>query len=456
MSDGIIQLSALCAMLPGAQLFGAGGTAVSAVSTDARTVGSGELFIGLKGARFDGTDFAAQAAQRGAAAVMASRHLPDVPVPQIVVDDVARAFCESAAAWRQQFRIPVISVSGSNGKTTTTTLLGEIMKYHSKCGTEPLTEDVFVVGNIGTPYTLSADKTSGKSVTVAEISSFQLETIHSFRPRVSAITNITPDHLNRHHTMEEYIRVKERIAENQTGEDACVLNYEDEVLRAFGQDLHVPVLFFSSRRMLEEGLCLNGDMIEYHHEGTVTEIVSRKEMHLPGLHNAENVMTAAGMALCFGVPAGEIADVCRSFRAVEHRIEYVAEKGGVVYYNDSKGTNPDAAIKAVEAMDRPTVLLAGGYDKNSTYEEWIATFPGRVKALVLIGQTKGKIAEAAARCGFEPVYTADTFEEAFDRCVKEAASGDAVLLSPACASWDMFPNYEERGRLFKEMVNKLP
>ena len=456
MSDGIIQLSALCAMLPGAQLFGAGGTAVSAVSTDARTVGSGELFIGLKGARFDGTDFAAQAAQRGAAAVMVSRHLPDVPVPQIVVDDVARAFCESAAAWRQQFRIPVISVSGSNGKTTTTTLLGEIMKYHSKCGTEPLTEDVFVVGNIGTPYTLSADKTSGKSVTVAEISSFQLETIHSFRPRVSAITNITPDHLNRHHTMEEYIRVKERIAENQTGEDACVLNYEDEVLRAFGQDLHVPVLFFSSRRMLEEGLCLNGDMIEYHHEGTVTEIVSRKEMHLPGLHNAENVMTAAGMALCFGVPAGEIADVCRSFRAVEHRIEYVAEKGGVVYYNDSKGTNPDAAIKAVEAMDRPTVLLAGGYDKNSTYEEWIATFPGRVKALVLIGQTKGKIAEAAARCGFEPVYTADTFEEAFDRCVKEAASGDAVLLSPACASWDMFPNYEERGRLFKEMVNKLP
>ena len=350
----------------------------------------------------------------------------------------------------------VLAITGTNGKTTTTTLLGEIMKYHSKCGTEPLTEDVFVVGNIGTPYTLSADKTSGKSVTVAEISSFQLETIHSFRPRVSAITNITPDHLNRHHTMEEYIRVKERIAENQTGEDACVLNYEDEVLRAFGQDLHVPVLFFSSRRMLEEGLCLNGDMIEYHHEGTVTEIVSRKEMHLPGLHNAENVMTAAGMALCFGVPAGEIADVCRSFRAVEHRIEYVAEKGGVVYYNDSKGTNPDAAIKAVEAMDRPTVLLAGGYDKNSTYEEWIATFLGRVKALVLIGQTKGKIAEAAARCGFEPVYTADTFEEAFDRCVKEAASGDAVLLSPACASWDMFPNYEERGRLFKEMVNKLP
>lgn len=341
----------------------------------------------------------------------------------------------------------VLAITGTNGKTTTTTLVGEIMKYHQP--------SVYVVGNIGNPYTEVALDMTEDTVSVAEISSFQLETIDQFHPRVSAITNITPDHLNRHHTMEEYIRVKENITKNQTAEDTCVLNYEDEVLREFGQQLHTKVIFFSSRQKLEKGMYLNGDIIEYNDGEKITEICSVKELKLPGLHNYENVMTAVAMTLAYGVPLEEIQHVIRRFTAVEHRIEYVAEKNGVVYYNDSKGTNPDAAIKGIQAMDRPTVLIGGGYDKDSSYDEWIQSFDGKVKYLVLLGQTKEKIAEAAHRCGFHDILMAETFEEAFDLCVQHAKPGDAVLLSPACASWGMFPNYEVRGKVFKELVHKL-
>lgn len=342
----------------------------------------------------------------------------------------------------------VLAITGTNGKTTTTTLVGQIMKYHQP--------SVYVVGNIGSPYTQVALEMTEDTVSVAEISSFQLETMDQFHPRVSAITNITPDHLNRHHTMEEYIRVKESITKNQTWEDTCVLNYEDEELRRFGQQLSVNVIFFSSRRKLEKGIYLNEGTIEYNDGKSITPICSVKELKVPGLHNYENVMTAVAMTLAYGVPLEEIQHVIRQFTAVEHRIEYVAEKNGVVYYNDSKGTNPDAAIKGIQAMDRPTILMGGGYDKDSSYEEWIRSFDGKVKYLVLLGQTKEKIAEAARRCGFHDILMADTFEEAFDLCVAHARPGDAVLLSPACASWGMFENYEVRGKVFKELVHKLP
>ena len=350
----------------------------------------------------------------------------------------------------------VLAITGTNGKTTTTTLVGEIMKYHCQKQTQPVNDQVFGVGNIGTPYTEAALQTTDQTVAVAEISSFQLETIETFHPKVSAITNITPDHLDRHHTMAEYIRVKERITENQTAQETCVLNYEDEILREFGQKVHTKVIFFSSARVLEQGICLNGDTIELHDGGQVTKILSVKELKLPGLHNYENVMTAVAMTYAYGVPMDEIRHVVRLFTAVEHRIEYVAEKNGVVYYNDSKGTNPDAAIKGIQAMDRPTVLIGGGYDKGSSYKEWIRAFDGKVRCLVLIGATREKIAAEARECGFESIEMADTFEEAFEICVKKAQPGDAVLLSPACASWGMFPNYEVRGRVFKELVKALP
>lgn len=349
----------------------------------------------------------------------------------------------------------VLAITGTNGKTTTTTLLGEIMKYHCGRGTQPENDQVFVVGNIGTPYTEAALQATERTVSVAEISSFQLETIDRFRPKVSAITNITPDHLDRHHTMEEYIRVKERICENQTPEDTCVLNYEDEILRRFAETLKTKVLFFSSEQILEEGICLNGETIEYRAKGQTVPILKVRELKIPGKHNVENVMTAVGMALAYHVPLEEIQHVVRVFTAVEHRIEYVATKKGVMYYNDSKGTNPDAAIKGIEAMDRPTVLIGGGYDKGSSYEEWIAAFKDRVTWLVLVGQTKEKIAAQAEKMGFDRILMAETFEEAFRLAAGHAESGDAVLLSPACASWGMFPNYEVRGKVFKQLVSAL-
>ena len=318
-------------------------------------------------------------------------------------------------------------------------------------------EKVFVVGNIGNPYTDAALRTDRDSICVAEISSFQLETIHAFHPHVSAITNITPDHLNRHHTMEEYIRVKEMITLNQTPEDYLVLNYEDSELRSFGQRIagKVRVLWFSSARVLKEGMYVEDGVIRMSGLFGNGDLIPVDQLHLLGAHNYENVCTAALCALAAGVSADEIREVLKAFRAVEHRIEFVEEIDGVAWYNDSKGTNPDAAIKAVQAMIRPTVLIGGGYDKDSSYDEWIESFGGKVKALVLVGATKEKIAECAAKHGFEPVYLCESFREAFDRCRELALSGDAVLLSPACASWGMFRNYEERGEIFKEMVREL-
>lgn len=347
----------------------------------------------------------------------------------------------------EQEKGAVLAITGTNGKTTTTTLLGEIMKATGK--------KTFVVGNIGNPYTLEAEKTDADSVTVAEISSFQLETIHTFRPRVSAILNITPDHLNRHHTMEEYIRVKELITKNQTSEDTCVLNYEDPILRAFGENLQIRVLFFSSERKLKQGLYLEDETIWYADESQKLAICKTQDLNIVGKHNYENVMAAAGMALSYGVPLEKIQEAVKAFQAVEHRIEFVTEKSGVVYYNDSKGTNPDAAIKGIQAMSRPTLLIGGGYDKGSDYTEWIQSFDGKVKYLVLLGVTKEKIAETARKCGFDNIIMTESLEEAVKVCAENAESGDAVLLSPACASWDMFPSYEVRGRRFKELVRNL-
>lgn len=340
----------------------------------------------------------------------------------------------------------VLAITGTNGKTTTTALLGQIMKNYN--------EKTFVVGNIGNPYTSVVPETTEDSVIVAEMSSFQLETVRSFRPKVSAILNITPDHLNRHHTMEAYIAAKERIAENQTESDFCVLNYEDEVLRAFAEEVKAQVLYFSSRRKLNRGVYLDGTQIICE-IGEKIPVCDVSELQILGTHNHENAMAAVAMAYAYGVPVDVIRKTLKEFAGVEHRIEFVAEKNGVAYYNDSKGTNPDAAIKGIQAMNRPTVLIGGGYDKDSAYDEWIRSFDGKVKKLVLLGATREKIAETARRLGFTDIVMADTFEEAFEKCVKYAQPGDAVLLSPACASWGMFKNYEERGDKFKELVNQL-
>jgi len=375
---------------------------------------------------------------------------PGVPVDTPFADDLRnrgiRIWGEIELGY-QFSKGRLLAITGTNGKTTTTALTGQIMKdYFSS---------VYVVGNIGNPYTVDALHTTEETVTVAEISSFQLETAEQFRPKVSAILNVTPDHLNRHHTMENYVAVKESIAKNQTKDDFCILNYEDEYTRNFGKRCSAAVVYFSSARELEEGIYLKGEEIYLSLFGETKHVMNIHEMKLLGTHNVENVMAAIAMAYCFGVPLENIVNTVKEFRAVEHRIEYVATKGGVDYYNDSKGTNPDAAIKGIQAMVKPTILIGGGYDKQNTYDEWIEAFDGKVKWLVLLGQTREKIAECARKHGFTNIILADSFEETMQICTEKAEPGDAVLLSPACASWGMFPNYEVRGQMFKEYVKQL-
>lgn len=341
------------------------------------------------------------------------------------------------------------AITGTNGKTTTTALTGEILKANY--------EETFVVGNIGEPYTAKVLEMTEQSVTVAEVSSFQLETIMDFRPNISAILNITPDHLNRHGTMENYIRIKECITLNQKPEDTVVLNYDDLCLREFGQspELLPRVVWFSSREYLVDGFCMNGDNIVYNEAGKETVVVNIHDIKLLGRHNCENAMAAAAIGLKMGVSIADISRVIKAFNPVEHRIEFVRERTGVRYYNDSKATNPDAAIQALRAMPGSTLLIAGGYDKNSEYDQWVSEFPGKVKYLVLIGQTRDKIAQCAKRHGFTEIMYAEDMKEAVQVCAVYADIGDYVLLSPACASWGMFRDYEERGRVFKECVMGL-
>lgn len=343
----------------------------------------------------------------------------------------------------------IIAITGTNGKTTTTTLVGKMVQDYL--------ESVFVVGNIGNPYTLEALKTTEETVTVAEISSFQLETVEEFCPEVSAILNVTPDHLDRHYTMENYAGTKEKITKGQTKDQYCILNYENEYTRDFGLNrCPASVVFFSSKQVLEDGIYCQGDTIFLAKDGKHERVLNiHKDMNLVGTCNVENVMAALGIGLSFGIPMESLLRTIKAFKAVEHRIEYVDTKGGVDYYNDSKGTNPDAAIQGILAMSKPTILIGGGYDKHSEYDEWIEAFGDKVKLLVLIGQTKEKIAACAKAHGFTNYVFAETFAECLKICTEHAKEGDAVLLSPACASWGMFPNYEERGRQFKEYVHSL-
>ena len=341
------------------------------------------------------------------------------------------------------------AVTGTNGKTTTVSLIGEILK--SKFA------DTHVVGNIGNPFTAEALDTEEQSATVCEVSSFQLESIVDFRPNVSAITNITPDHLDRHKTMKNYIAVKESIASNQTEEDSIVLNYMDPELRKFGKkrNLKPKVIWFSSEEEPKEGFFLRDGDFYYRTKEEEKKLFATKDLPLLGKHNYENVMCAMAVGMQMGVPMEQIIKVCKKFKPVEHRIEFVRERSGVRYYNDSKGTNVDAAIQALRAMPGPVLLIGGGYDKHVDFDAWVKEFKGRVKYLVLIGQTRNQIAACAKKNGFHNLMFAEDMDEAVKDCAAYADPGDYVLLSPACASWGMFKDYEERGRIFKDCVKNL-
>ena len=279
-----------------------------------------------------------------------------------------------------------------------------------------------------------------------------MEKAKEFHPHISAVLNITPDHLNRHKTMEVYIAMKERVFEKQTAEDFCILNYGDEACRKMADKTAAKVFFFSSSEKLEEGIYLDGENIEVRWNGICETLINVNDLQILGVHNHENVMAAAAMAICANIPLDTIRSVLKAFAGVEHRIEYVATVDGVDYYNDSKGTNVDASIRAVLAMKKPIVLIGGGYDKGGSFDEWTQLFPGRVKHLVLIGVTAPQVRASAEKFGFTAISDCETFKEAVDLCREKAEDGDCVLLSPACASWGMFDNYEQRGDMFKEQV----
>ena len=340
-----------------------------------------------------------------------------------------------------------VAITGTNGKTTTTALTGEIFKRGGR-----KTE---VVGNIGVPAIAKVLDATEETVFITEVSSFQLESCSEFHPKVAAVLNITPDHLNRHKTMENYTDAKARVFAGQSGNDTLILNYDNVLTRALSERAPAKVRFFS-RHMLDNGFTgVENGWIVIKEPNEDIRVCPVKDLFIPGAHNLENALAAATMAYCCGIEPAVIAEALRTFQGVEHRIEWVADFKGVRFFNDSKGTNPDSTIKAVEAMQGATVLIAGGMDKGSEYDEMIAAFGNTITDLVLIGETREKIQESARRAGFHNSVLVSSMEEAVREAWRRAVDGGNILLSPACASWDMYPNYEVRGKHFKDSVAAL-
>lgn len=353
----------------------------------------------------------------------------------------------------------MIGVTGSNGKTTVTTLIGELMRA---AGAE-----VIVGGNIGMPLTGLVEKSSERTWTVAELSSFQLEMIDSLRVHVAVVTNITPDHLDRHGSFENYVRAKHRIFSNQTTEDWAILNGQDQGVADMVATLGVMSrkIYFSSRGRATPG----GETADIWAEGgrvlttmmtdsrEMTEAIKLDEIPLPGMHNVENVMTALAATFCaMGTGTNDLpvlVECIRRFKGVEHRIEYVAEIDGIKFYNDSKATNVDSTVKALESFERNIIVILGGKDKGSDYSTLAPLIRKRAKHVILIGAATEKIAEQLEGAG--PMTRARSMQDAVLSAMEVATAGDTVLLAPACASFDMFDNYEHRGRVFKEAVYKL-
>lgn len=340
-----------------------------------------------------------------------------------------------------------VCITGTNGKTTCTALTGELFKAAGF--------RTFVLGNIGVAITEHAEETRPGDVIVAETAALQLEGCTRFHAHAAACCNITPDHLDHFGTMENYIAAKRKVFDNQTADDFAVLNYDDPVVRAMADCTPAETLYFSRKAMPENGMFVRDGMVVYSRHGAETPILPAKDTRIPGGHNLENAMLSSLLALACGVQPETVAEVLRTFPGVEHRIEFVRELDGVVYINDSKGTNPASTIRAIEAMTRPSVLLLGGYDKHGDFHELFEVFrkSGLFKAGVVIGQTTQQILDTAKDLGMDGLLTtAETFREAVDKARALAVPGDAVLLSPACASWGMFDNFEQRGEIFKEIV----
>lgn len=372
----------------------------------------------------------------------------DLPFIEKIKSEGIKIIGEVELAYKLSKNPTFIGITGTNGKTTTTSLVGEMFKKANK--------DTYIVGNIGNPVIDTVDLTNENSYLVTELSSFQLESIEDFKPKVSTIINITEDHLNRHHTMENYINAKARVFKNQDKTDFTILNYDDSIVRDLGKNSNGNVLYFSIKEEVKQGAYLdknNNIVIKVDGKGLV--LMNKSELSLPGNHNLENAMSAILMAYVLNIDTDVIIDTLRTFKGVEHRLEFVTNKDGIMFVNDSKGTNPDSTIKAITSYERPIVLIAGGYEKQSDFTEMIKYATKNVKALVLLGQTADKIATTAKEHGINSISKVENMEAAVKKAYEIAESGDVVLLSPACASWDMYPNFEARGLDFKENIYKL-
>lgn len=341
------------------------------------------------------------------------------------------------------------ALTGTNGKTTTVTLLGEIFKNAGRIA--------HVAGNVGYPLSAAAMESRPEDMVVAEVSSFQLETVDTFRPRVAAVLNITEDHLNRHATMENYIALKRRIFARQTEKDTAVLNYDDPVCRDMAKGLKSRVWWFSRKEMVEQGAFVRDGGIILRVNGKERPVCPAEEVYIPGPHNLENALAAAAMAYALDVPAPVIRYTLRSFKGVEHRIEFVRELDGVRWYNDSKGTNVDSTVKAVQTMRAPTVMILGGSDKHVPFDALAAAImeSGMIKHAVLCGATAPQIERSLRAAGYTAISHTDAYPDAVALCRALAEPGGNVLFSPACASFDQFTDYEQRGRVFKDLVNAL-
>ena len=372
---------------------------------------------------------------------------PSIPILRKARDMHIEIMSDIELAYRLNKANKMIAITGTNGKTTTTSLVGEVLKAANL--------RTHVVGNIGRGILDSLLDAEEGDIFLIEASSFQLEDTNFFKPKVSLILNLAPDHLDWHKSYDNYIRAKKKIFINQDGEDYVVLNYDDALLRSFEDEIKANIIWFSTNEILDQGIYIDGRDIVIKLGRDKIHLMQQDDMKLLGRHNLENVLACIGICYAMGVDLDIVKATIQEFKCVEHRLEYVMEWQGIRYYNDSKGTNPEASIKAIEAIPEPIILIAGGYDKASDFYDFVKAFKGKVKTLILLGETKYSIKASADKFNFKDYHIVESLEEAVQLASRLGNAGDHVLLSPACASWDMFNSFEERGRAFKDAVFKL-
>ncbi len=372
---------------------------------------------------------------------------PHISIIQKAINMGIEVISDIELSYRLKLSDNFIAITGTNGKTTTTTLVGEVFKAANF--------NTHIVGNIGKGILGELIQSQKEDIFVIEASSFQLEHTKYFRPKVSLILNLAPDHIDWHGSFENYIDSKKKIFKNQAKDDFVVLNYDDPILRSFKDEVNGRIIWFSTNEKLDEGIYIDGEDIIINNGKEIINFMPCSEVKILGRHNLENILGCIGICISLGLDLDILRRSISSFKGVEHRMEFVIEKKGIKFYNDSKGTNPEASIKAIEAIPAPIILIAGGYDKSSNFDELVDSFKDKVKYMILLGQTKYDIKASADKYNFKDYYLVESLDEAVRLSYELGNKGDNILLSPACASWDMFSNFEERGRLFKEAVFKL-